>query len=156
MIIVVLVSQCSLGRCGCARQAIHWPIPDGKFRCRRKLDGPKVASGESKGMNLMASVQPRMDSNERESGRRIQRQGFHRFSYNVSVPIREIRVSSFVSIRVHSWLTISFAIAAAASRMSLARIVVAIFLVCFGIPQAGAEVLDADVCVFGGTSGGIV
>ncbi len=39
--------------------------------------------------------------------------------------------------------------------MNIARILVAVSLSCFGIPPANAEVVEADVCVFGGTSGGI-
>src|SRR2546425_247229 len=39
--------------------------------------------------------------------------------------------------------------------MNPARMLAVACLVCVGIPQAGAEVLETDVCIFGGTSGGI-
>ncbi|HEU0010232.1 MAG TPA: FAD-dependent oxidoreductase [Verrucomicrobiae bacterium] len=39
--------------------------------------------------------------------------------------------------------------------MNTARMLAVAYLVCFEIPTAGAEVIEADVCVFGGTSGGI-
>ena len=57
-------------------------------------------------------------------------------------------VSSFVSIRVHSWLKNLLA-------ATVARIVCVGCFVSFGVPQTRAEVIEADVCVFGGTSGGI-
>src|SRR6185503_1870813 len=37
----------------------------------------------------------------------------------------------------------------------LPRLLAVLCLVCLAIPHAGAEVIEADVCVFGGTSGGI-
>jgi len=39
--------------------------------------------------------------------------------------------------------------------MNTARILAAVCLVCTGTPPASAEGIEADVCVFGGTSGGI-